>query len=256
MRRESSNLWILDMSNEDEVNQHLEHIFRIVIQQLYARSPKEIVARALLCLISRCANSWISIKTLRSHAPDKEVFMVDAGSLLRAVMDAYLQASYIVDDTEQRESRATDYFDFEHVEKYKSLEKFIKYDNWLSNRIKTSPRRAEGEMRVRNEYDRVKARFQERNGRTRNHWYQGSLFDLADSINRKEEYDLILSKLNGCVHSSASATLHGPPISPEFILDWTSTYTARVAILGIQLCGIELESLHVEMLNLLSERHF
>lgn len=150
------------MSNEDEVNQHLEHIFKIVIQQLCARSQREIVAKALLCLMSRCANSWISIKTLRSYAPHKEVFMVDAGSLLRAVMDAYLQAAYLFDDKEQRESRATDYFDFEHVERYKSLEKFLKYDNWLSSRIKTSPRRAEGEIRARDEYDRVKARFQEK----------------------------------------------------------------------------------------------
>jgi hypothetical protein len=244
------------MSNENEANRHLERIYGIVIQQLYARSQSEIVARALLCLLTRCANSWLSIKTLRSYAPQEEVFMVDAGSLLRAIMDAYIQAAYIVVDTDQRQSRAADYFDFEHVERYESLKKFLRYENWLSDRIKTSPRRAEGEGKARAEYDRVKARFQERNGRTRNHWYPGSLFALAGSINLKEEYDLILSKLHGCVHSSASATLHGPPISPEFILDWTSTYTARVAVLGVELCDIKLENLHVEMLNVLSERHF
>lgn len=243
---------------EDEVNSHIENLFRTIIQQTNTCAENNIVSKALLCLLVRCANTWRSVRTLRIHTPDKEGFGIDAGTLLRAMLDAYFQAEYIAKDSSVSEERAKNYFEFEHIERYKQMEKFLSYNNWLSQRLKASPKRQFGEENVRREFDRVKAQYPTNSKKSgvRSHWYPGNLYEIASSLGRKEEYELFLSRLNGCVHSSASAVLKGPPASPEHVLDWASTVAARVAQLSVLHNNLELEDLYKKMLDQLCKSHF
>src|SRR3972149_5983800 len=76
----------------DEVDAQFEQLLRHVISESHKCANSDQVARALLFLLMRVSNTWLSIRTLRDHSPHKEVFVVDAGTLLRAMFDAYLQA--------------------------------------------------------------------------------------------------------------------------------------------------------------------
>ena len=92
-------------------------LWREVISQSHLRSRNDKVANALLHFMVRVANSWRSIRTLRNNTTDEQGFTIDAGTLLRAMYDAYFQAAYLVSDPAKCTERADDYFEFEHVVK-------------------------------------------------------------------------------------------------------------------------------------------
>ena len=177
---------------------------------------------------------------IAKYSPDQRVFIVDAGTLLRAMYDAYLQAEYLLSDPSKAAERAIDYLDFEHVERYKQVEKLMSHDNEFSNKMKHSPKRPEGEKRVNREYDRVKLRYlKSKKGDVRDRWYPNNLRQIAGSQG-KVEYDTIVTALQGCVHSSAMTVQDGPPISPEYITAWASSIAARVAKLNVDYNKIKL----------------
>jgi hypothetical protein len=241
-------------------------ILRDVIKQAYEQSKEDEVSRALLYLLVRVSNTWRSIRTLDQHTTDEEGPMLDAGALLRAMFDAYLQAEYIVSDPSMARSRANDYLDFEHVERYKRAHKVISYDNPFANQLKSSPRRPEGEQRLQMEYDRVKHRFlvekRKSDGTikqgpgTRTNWYLGSLADIARSLGKIDEYDILLATFHGCVHSSALAVRKGPTVSREHILDWASTIAARVAQLSVRHNDLKISDFHAKILAALCKPYF
>ena len=196
-------------------DEHVEQLLVQVIAVSHERSKTDEVARALLCFLVRVVNSRRSIRTLRDHSPRDEMFLVDAGTLLRAMYDAYLQAEYMVADVREAPNRARDYFDFEHVELYKWRQKVLNHDNLLTDGVKLSPDFAEAEKAQEDAYNRVKDRFpigRKPNGKTREHWYPGQLKDIAGNT---DEYDICLWALQGCVHSSALAMREGPPVPDQ-----------------------------------------
>src|SRR6202008_2160901 len=156
------------------------------------------VARALFFFLMRASNTWRSIRTLRVHSPHDEILVVDTGALLRCLFEAYLQAGYIAADASEAAQRAQDYFDFEHVERFRWQSKVLKYDNLLTRRVRSLPTFAEVNDAVKKEYDRVKGRFPKKKYRpnqapdaqgVREHWYPGSLFDIAQSLGKTDEYE-------------------------------------------------------------------
>lgn len=241
----------------EEVDGHIEELFREVIGKSCEFSNEDVVARALLFFLVRVSNSWRTIQTLQNNTPDKEGYAVDAATLLRAAFDAYLQAEYIFAEEAQQASRASDYFDFEHIERYKHQTIFLSFDNWLSNRLKSSPNRKQGEKKVQDSYEKVKDRFLTKKQKaTRNHWYPGTLPDIARDLEKDDEYKLLLSSFNGCVHSSATALTSGPLVSSDHLLSWASTVVARVARLNVLHNNIELAKLHKDILNELNKPYF
>lgn len=248
------------------VHDHVLQFLKHVIVQSEPRTKSDEVARALLFFLVRVSNTWRSIRTLHECIPDDHGPMLDAGALLRAMFDAYLQAAYIVSDQKAAAERARDYFDFEHVERHRRVRTVLTYDNPLAEMLRSSPRRPEGEKRVHHEYDRVKAKYTsgklradgtvDPKARVRLNWYPGTLADVARSLGKSDEYDIFLAAFHGCVHSSALAVRNGPVVSREHIVDWASTIAARVARLNIEHNRIQLNELHTQILAVLSQSLF
>lgn len=230
-------------------------MLRDIITQSHALGDSDKVSNALLFLLVRVANTWRSIRTLQKHTKDSEGFMVDAGSLLRAMYDAYLQAEYMVADSSSSLERAQDYFDFEHVERYKAMRKMLNANNWIANRLKNSPKRYEGESENERRYNEVKDRFRSKptGSSTRNQWYPGNLRKIAEESGKADEYDTFLAAFNGCVHSSASALTTGPPTNAEHVLITASTIVAKVARLNVVQNELKLSSDYWRLLEVLCD---
>ena len=234
----------------EELDGHVSALLEQVIQKSHDCSTKDEVSRALLCFLVRVANTWSSIRTLRQHSPDEKLFIVDAGVLLRAMLDACFQAEYVVHDAESMNARASDYLEYEHVERYKFSRSVLSHDNQLADRLKSSAKRPEGEKRVLEEYNRVKDKYLvekrrsdgtvKRGPRTRSKWYPGDLSTIAQSQGKRAEYDTFITQFNGCVHSSAFAVHAGPMVSPQYVLTLASKIAARVARLNAQHNRIDL----------------
>ena len=248
-------------SLKDELDEHVLALLQKTIQGSEKCSKDDDVSRALLFFLVRVCNTWRSIRTLRAHTHDPEGFMVDAGVLLRAMFDAYLQAEYVVQDRDTQGERARAYLDFEHVERYKIEAKVTGHDNPFADKLKSSPERPEGQIRLRNEYDRVKEKYfvekrqpggtVKRGPATRNKWYRPTLPDIACSLGKQAEHDVFVATFHGCVHSSAFAVRRGPMVSPKHVLDWASTIAARVARLNVQCNQIDLGDLYGPILDAL-----
>ena len=210
------------------------------IQLIHERAKKDVVARALLYLLVRVANTRRTIDVLWQALRDAypETFMVDGGTLLRAMFDAYLQAAFITYEPGKQQERASLYLDFEHIKKRQLSEKLLKHDTMISRTLKDSPLRPEGEQRVKEQYDRVKDRYP---GNWPSKWYQGNLWKLAKDIGMEADYDLFVSPYNGCVHSSADAVRLGPPMSPEHICTMISIIASRMVQVALQYMGKRLE---------------
>ncbi len=244
---------------KDEVNDQVLMLLRHVIGESHTRTETDEIARALLYFLLREANTWRSIRTLHEHVPDEEGPMVDAGSLLRVMFDAYLQAEYVVGNEREASERAKDYLEFEHVEKYKRVQAVTEFDNSFTRKLKASPHRPSGEKRLQEEYDRVKSRYftekRLKNGKVkrgpglRPHWYRGSLANVAKSLGKSDEYRILLSTFHGCVHSNPFAIRFGPPISRDVVLHWASRIALRVARLSVAHNDIQLSKLHAKMLD-------
>jgi len=238
--------------NYEETHETFEAILRAIIQELDARPGKDNVSLALYFLLVREANTWRSIRLLRRHTPEQfhTAFMVDAGTLLRAMFDAYLQADLIFRDPAKRAVLATDYLDFEHVERHKMAQKVLRHDNALTNVLKSSAKRPEGEKRLQQEFDRVKGTFLveqkqsdgtvKRGPRTRDKWYKGDLPQLAKDGGKEVEYDAFVASFSGCVHSSAFAVRNGPMFPEKHVLSLVSTFGARVAKMNVDYNQLEI----------------
>jgi hypothetical protein len=228
-----------------------ENLLREVITHAQQVARNDIVSRALMYFLVRVANTWKSIRTLRSYSKDRDIFVVDAGTLLRAMYDAYYQAEYLVSKSDESSQRAQDYFDFEHVERNKFVTKILSANNFFANRLKASPKRQVGEQENKRRFENVKPRFvAKKNGNaTRNHWYPGTLAEIAKS----DEYDTLFASFNGCVHSSASALASGPFVTAENVLIFASTIAAKVARLNVDHNKTVLTLLHQKLLDVLCQ---
>lgn len=236
----------------EEADERFETILGQVIQKLHASNGKDKVSLALFSLLVREANTWRSIRLLCKHTPKHfhTAFMVDAGTLLRAMFDAYLQADLIFRDPAKREELASQYLDYEHVERYKIQQKTLRHDNPYANLLQSSPYRPEGEVRVQQEFDRVKGTYlveqKQSDGtvklgtRTRDKWYKGDLFQLAAAASKEAEYDTFVTSFSGCVHSSAFAVRNGPMVPEDHVLFLASTFAARVAKMNVEYNQLDL----------------
>ena len=253
-------------SLEEAANDAVLELLRHVIQQSQPHSENDAVARALLFFLVRASNTWRSMRTLDKYMPDDYGPMVDAGALLRVMFDAYLQAEYIVIDKAKAAERAQDYFDFEHVERYRQAQRVLSCDNPFADALKNSSARPAGEKRLQEAFDRVCAKYaipESRKGgskgskvRTRPNWYPGTLADIARLTGRSDEYAILLSSFHGCVHSTASAVEKGPVVERKHILHWATTIVARIAWLSVEHNHASLNELDSSLLATLRKPYF
>ena len=141
------------------------------------------------------------------------------------------------------------------------MTKVTSHDNPLAERLKSSPKRPEGEKRLLEDYNRVKDSYLverrqqdgtvKRGPATRNTWYPGDLAAMARGLGKRAEYDVFVATFHGCVHSSAFSVHRGPPVSPEYVLHLASTIAARVARLNVDYNRINLGDFYGPILDAL-----
>jgi hypothetical protein len=147
--------------------------------------------------------------------------------------DASLQAEYIISDPAKRKERATQYLEFEHVERRQTMTKVMSHNNALTKRLASSPLKPEGESRLEREFERVKNLFQSGNkDKVRDKWCPQNMFQIAECIGKCAEYDTFVRIFSGCTHSSAMAVKHGPIVKSNDVIVIASMIAARVAKLG------------------------
>jgi hypothetical protein len=255
-----------DADLEEKTYDSFLELLRGVITICHSRTAQDHVARALLLLLLRSANTWRSIRTLRKYTGDDEGFLVDAGCLLRIMFDAYLQAEYIVESASESQERATAYLDFEHVDRYKIEKAATGHNNRFSDRLRNSPKRATGQSRLEAEYERVKEKYLVtrrqpdgqliRGPRTRSKWYEDDLATIAQKLGKQAEYDIFVRPFHGCIHSSAFAVSRGPMVSGKHVLDLSSTVTARIVRLNVFHHQLKLDYFQQQIMEALCKDYF
>jgi hypothetical protein len=236
----------VETQNGQELDQTFEAILRSVTQKVHDRQREDDVSRALFWLLMRESNTWRSISLLRRYTPPEfgGAEVVDVGTLLRAMFDAYLQADFIYRNPSRRAERASQYLEFQHVERFTFSQKVLSHNNSLTMLLNLSPKKAEGEKRVQQEYDRVKDTFKG----TKYKWYKGNLADLAAAAGQAAEYDTFAASFSGCVHSSALALTNGPLVPPDQVTFLATTFAARVAKINAEYNQINIGE-DMEILN-------
>ena len=229
------------------------------VQRVRRPAQQDRVAMALPYLLTRVTNTWHSIRVLSDALMDRcpKRFMVDAGTLVRAMYDAYLQAAFIVHDPEKQQERAALYLDYQHVEKFLLIKKFLKHPTVLSAALLNSARRPDGERYVTDQYERVNSCYwNETWQKPRNKWYEGSLWNLAQAVGAEADYDYFVSAFNGCVHSSAFAVKTGASLNAKHVMMVVSVIACSTAKLALKHIGAELASRDQGVIDGFGERPF
>ena len=243
-----------DDQDSEAADDFIHDLLRQIINESHLRSKDDIVARALFFFLLRAANSWRSIRILSKSATnekEEDAVAIDAATILRAMYDAYFQAAYVVKQPDQSEQRATDYFEFEHVDRHRRMEALLGHDNWIATSLKASPKHDAGQTNIQQQLDRVKERFTTKKGNIRQHWFPGTLRDVARSLEREDEYDTFLAEFNGCVHTSAFYLKCGPPVTARHVLTMASTIAAKITLLNVDHNKIVIHPTQTRVLDVL-----
>ncbi|MCG3130869.1 MAG: hypothetical protein FLDDKLPJ_01643 [Phycisphaerae bacterium] len=221
------------------------------IIQLHNLRAESRAHHAVLCLMAHVANCWKMIFDaygLAKDEPSRQVIANPAAILSRSMYDAYLQASYILQDSLQSEARAVAYLEFIHVEKYNYVSTAIMGSSQLAKVIACSPRRATAEPQIQQEYKRVVGNYRNAKGKPRKHWYaQNDLRTLAKDIGLEEEYVWHFTMSNSAVHAGPLATATGPsgPVGADV--------AAVTAMIAMQMVNLARDRLKIPMLPEIEE---
>lgn len=208
-------------ANDHLVSQEVHKAIRRIITQVIEKKSGRPSTHALLAFVLRNAGSWESLRTLISSCSNMEqvqaiermnAILLDCGAIVRCMYDAYLQAVYVWQNPDSRDERGTLYLQYRFIERYKMVTDGLSLGDALSRHLAGSPRRAQSEKAMLQDYDRVKDRYPKPKGRgVRNHWYpHEDLRKLAKDIGKESEYVWMVKTLNGAVHTGPWAMTEGP----------------------------------------------
>ncbi len=167
--------------------------------------------RALFALMTHIANNWKAISTLSNNVSDRDHITIVANpttALLRCMYDAFIQMLYIVHDHSQAEELARRYLEYGTIEHYQYMKAITSGASPLSKRISASPKRQTSVKKIEEEYSKICRRVP-RYRKRRQHWYDGTLYDLACTVGRKEEYTWYVSFSNSAIHAGPFAVMRG-----------------------------------------------
>ena len=187
-------------------------IAREVITAAHGAKSDRPSSRALLAFAVRLAGSWKSTVTLVKHHPEQEDLRAisnDCAVIQRCMYDAILQMRWIALGPNDSDKMGQLYLDFQIVENYKLMEIVLSQDDAMSRRVANSPLKDEGHPRLTRNYNKVKDQFPKSDGKgVRNHWYPGSLADLAKDLFASEEFTWFVRRNNSSVHTGPRAMFH------------------------------------------------
>lgn len=177
------------------------------------------VQQTLIAFQHRMLHGITSLRYLDRFADGKR----DSALVLRGMYDLHLQILFLLTDFAQH---VADYRDFTIVEQYELIELFQRSTTSLASRVRQRSDFAKAVVERRADYEAVKHRFLTSRGtRCREHWYRGTLADLADRVGLRDEYTLMQRFLSQVVHSSPIAIVRPLMIpDPAFVHDgWVLT---------------------------------
>ncbi|MGB2986351.1 MAG: DUF5677 domain-containing protein [Phycisphaerae bacterium] len=125
--------------------------------------------------------------------------------LIRTMFELFLQLEYLLKEPEHR---AKLYQEFQHVTQYRYTMAIVQNPTgYITQRIAASPLRAEGEQRIRQEYQRVRPMFEHKTSKGKkkvsNNWYGKRIKELAEELGYGGEYRVL--------YAACSAWAHGDP---------------------------------------------
>jgi len=124
---------------------------------------------------------------------------------VRTMYELFLQLEYVLKDPE---NRAKLYQEFRHVTQYRHAMAIVRNPTGpIAQCIAASPMRAEGEPRIKQEYQRVRPLFEHATSKGRkrvsSNWYGKRINELAEELGYGGEYRLL--------YAACSAWAHGDP---------------------------------------------
>jgi hypothetical protein len=135
-------------------------------------------------LVRMAVTGWTELLILVGNGAGLGAMKISRGMFEAAVMAEYLRRT---------PEEIDDYLDFFNVLSWKRLQ--IYPDSFKPRQKK----------KIQTEYDRVKARFENRKGRVRDQWNKHSIRQMASVLGRKDQYDLPYSIAASMHHSNFEA---------------------------------------------------
>ena len=209
------------------------------------------VTNAIELLMIRIVAAGNSLRVLQEHAPHDVAF--DGAMILRGIYDSMLQALYILNDPPCQEARAALYLEYRWIEKRKRIELFDSNSTTLAQRLSQSPLRQSTEPAIDREFQRVRGNYENSKQRLRNHWYEGSLRDLATTTGFESEYEVLQQLLSGAVHASSLALQEGPNFEGFLVMDFAWRFSLRVLGKFAEYANIKLDDVETTLIRSASE---
>ncbi len=227
--------------------------FQEVFNRVYEKEHTSPFEKAIFALGTHIANSWAGI-ALMFKFNDRPEMLEALGNpitcLIRVMYDALIQACYIVHEPESADAKGQDYLNYSHIEKYNCITKVFHGNSALSRRMAQSNRRAEMEPIFKAEFEKVKEKYTDSNGRIRNHWYSGNLYDLARKIGKVDEYRWYCTVSNSTVHGGPLSVIHGPQGPSRFEpVSVASALVLQMAKLLRDYCKIQLSKIANDVID-------
>lgn len=166
-------------------------------------------SKAILAFAVRLAGSWRSIVTLVKHHPEQDDLRSlsnDCAVILRCMYDAYLQMRWIAVGPNDPDEMGKLYLGFKVVERYKLVEIVVDEEDDMSEFVASSRLLTQHRAKLGEDYESAKSNYPKSSGKgVRNHWYPGSLGDLARDLHAAEEYTWFVRMQNSGVHTGPRA---------------------------------------------------
>jgi hypothetical protein len=228
------------MSDDDLIN-HIRNVGNGIAQRINAAMNDSPIWVAVSMLAGRIVNAGNSLTALQDNALHD--YHCDAATIARGAYDATLQALYILAGKDEAYTRAMLYLDFCVVDQVRFIGLIENGASGLAKRLRESKLRGASEPLIKAEYDRVKGRYEQPNGKLRRDWYRGTLDDLAIEAGYQDEYKLLQKYLSSAVHSSAYGTKNSAQWGDKFTMNlWMCWFGFRVITRCAEILGINLSN--------------
>lgn len=154
--------------------------------EMLAALPAEIkIEQAVIYVLVRMTTTgWVELLTLVGNGAGLGAMKIGRGMFETAVMAEYLR---------QVPDEIDDYLEYGRILQFKRVK--------VSPQVVSAKQFAETEK----EFDRVKPRFQDQNGRIRNQWNKHSIAYMAEKVGRKDQYELPYSLAVSIHHGNFEA---------------------------------------------------
>ncbi len=161
-------------------------------------------------------------------------------ALIRAMFEISLQFEYLM---QEPELRGEQYCEFSHITRHEKMQAIVENPaGYVSRRLSSSPKRAEGEKRNQAEYERVRPRFsrKDKQGRDRiwDNWYGKKLRNLAaQDLNRDGAYRFVYALTSAWAHgdpASTTATFSDPFCDAATVFQLVMGYYARMLLAVVE----------------------